>query len=339
MWQNIEVTEGYPTGRRRRGVVVSLFVAVAGLGPAACELTSLGGLTGGSGADGGEHGDGATADVGPGDAGPRDTGVGSDSSVGTDGGMVDAPTKDGPVLPPDGGSGSDASTTYAQEVLDDHPLAYYRLDDTALPVAKDSSGNGNNGAYVGGVVLTIPGALQGDPDTAVELNGTNAYVDVASKFDFTGSAPFSLEVWILATLIDDEFRGILTNQSGYDGGRDGYLMYLQAEAGTGLERWDNNMSNPLGAPPGILGVGKWAHMVGTFDGTSLNLYVDGALVAGPFASPLVIPPHGCAFVVGALFCGTAGYFAGGVDEVAVYDHALPAARIKVHYRVGTGLLP
>jgi hypothetical protein len=40
-----------------------------------------------------------------------------------------------------------------------------------------------------------------------------------------------------------------------------------------------------------------------------------------------------------MFCGTVGFFAGSMDEVAVYDHALSASRVLAHYRVGEGEAP
>jgi hypothetical protein len=40
-----------------------------------------------------------------------------------------------------------------------------------------------------------------------------------------------------------------------------------------------------------------------------------------------------------MFCGTVGFFDGSMDEVAIYDHALTAARIAAHYHVGVGEAP
>ena len=151
--------------------------------------------------------------------------------------------------------------------------------------------------------------------------------------------PFSLEAWILPSTLNTEYRGVLSNQSDDDAGRDGYLIYIQADAGLGPERWSNGMSNPIASPASVRQA-TWAHVVGSYDGALLTLYVNGAVVAGPAASNLSIPAHpGCSFAIGAMFCGTVGFFAGTMDEVAICDHALTPARVLVHYRVGEGESP
>jgi hypothetical protein len=326
MWQFLFVAMS------RLVATVVLVVPAAIAGGAGC-VPSLDGLTGGSPEAG--RRDVMATDGAPSDAGAADGGREADATG--DVALCDA----GDSGLTDGSDATDTaetSVTYEEEVLADTPLAYYRLDDTTLPVAKDTSGNGNDGTYVGGVTLGAAGALTGDPDKAISLDGTSGYVDVGDKFGFDGNASFSLEAWILPTVLNGEYRGVLTNQDGPDSGRDGYLIYVEVGSGVGLERWANSSSNPLAAP-GSIGAGDWSHVVGTYDGSNLRIYVDGALAAGPFASGLSIPTHTCSFVIGAMFCGKVGFFAGGVDEVAVYGHALSAARVLVHYRVGMGEAP
>ena len=53
------------------------------------------------------------------------------------------------------------ASTYADAMLADAPRGYWRLGDSAGP-AVDASGLGSTGAYTGGVVLGVPGALPGE---------------------------------------------------------------------------------------------------------------------------------------------------------------------------------
>lgn len=76
----------------------------------------------------------------------------------------------------------------------------------------------------------------------------------------------------------------------------------------------------------------WHHVALTNDGQSSVLYVDGAeqaraaSVSTPLRSLAVGAPYG-------------GAWSGALDEVAVYPHALDAARLQQHHAAGRGQLP
>src|SRR2546430_14521726 len=56
---------------------------------------------------------------------------------------------------------SAAAKTYTATVLADHPVAYWRMDETTGSTMADASGNANHGRYVGIYTLGPPGALAG----------------------------------------------------------------------------------------------------------------------------------------------------------------------------------
>src|SRR6266852_7303617 len=68
---------------------------------------------------------------------------------------------------------------YSAVILADKPLGYWRLGESdPSQAAKDASGNGNDGTYVGGVTLGQKGAINRDPDTAAQFDGSTGYVDI-----------------------------------------------------------------------------------------------------------------------------------------------------------------
>ena len=78
--------------------------------------------------------------------------------------------------------------------------------------------------------------------------------------------------------------------------------------------------------PAALPINTWTHMAGTFDGTTLRLYINGSLVTSQaFAGPIFTS-------TGALRIGGNGvwgeYFTGRIDDVRVYNRALSAAEIQ-----------
>src|SRR5687767_7829365 len=86
-----------------------------------------------------------------------------------------------------------ASANYSSEVLADSPLGYWRLGESAGPLASDSSGNGLNGTY-SGPGLGAPGAIDGDSDTAATFDGDD-YVNLPT---YAGLEPalVSAEAWV-----------------------------------------------------------------------------------------------------------------------------------------------
>jgi hypothetical protein len=87
------------------------------------------------------------------------------------------------------------------------------------------------------------------------------------------------------------------------------------------------------ARAGLLVRGKAHHVVGTFDGGTQRLFVDGVEVAKAAGSGS-IAHRANQFDIGSAR-GSDGAFRGLIDEVAVYARALGAARVKAHYRAGT----
>ena len=85
-----------------------------------------------------------------------------------------------------------------------------------------------------------------------------------------------------------------------------------------------------------MGSGNTYHVVGTYDGTNLRIYVNGAL-EGTVARPGSVPDSSLG---GALAGGGWGTlpspaFAGRLDEVAIYGSALSGARVQAHYTEGS----
>jgi hypothetical protein len=258
---------------------------------------------------------------------------------------------------PEAGADAGSVCGYTSTILADHPLAYLKLDEAAGTTATDQTGNGNTGTYKGGFTLGAPGAIASCPgDTAATLDGTAGWIDLGDKFGFTNATPFSLEIWINPSSITGEFRGLLTKGFNTDtnGKRQGYDTFsvdgLQWGTALGFERWQAGNAGFAGVGPNGTDaggaaapvVGTWMHVVAVYDGTNQMLYTNGALTAGPAPSSEMIPTlAGCSFAVGALWCGTQGFFAGTVDEVAVYGTALSAAQVQAHYQaaqVGSGVV-
>ncbi|MBS2016049.1 MAG: LamG domain-containing protein [Deltaproteobacteria bacterium] len=258
---------------------------------------------------------------------PLDASVRDAASVEAGEGGVDAAT-DGPKG--DGGAdAADAATTaYRDAVLADAPILYLRLDETTGTVAKDSSGKGNDGVYRAGCTLGVKGALAAEGGTAVRFAGTSCAVEVRG-IDFSGTSPFTLEAWTYHEGADAVFRHFINKDARPQTGREQWGVYLHTSNGLVFERYiaDSVFACSTTAPAN----NAWSHIVATFDGSQLRLYVDGVLRDSKTdARPQA--PKDVPLLIGA--SGGGGQWNGALDEVAIYPKALAPATVVRHYDLG-----
>jgi hypothetical protein len=215
---------------------------------------------------------------------------------------------------------------FRDEVLADAPVSYWRLGETAgATTAVDEKGL-NPGTYSG--PTTTAGLLSEDANAARDFDGVDDRVEVPSAASLNLTGAFTLEALVRPDVLGANQRAIIRKAPGNPSpyGLDttnGAFRVLRHSGGFQI----------LSA--GVASVGKRAHVVGTYDGTNLRLYVDGALV-GTLAAAGV-----GAVSTAPLYIGHTTdpfWFDGAIDEVAVYNVALSAARVGVHWRASNPVL-
>jgi DNA-binding beta-propeller fold protein YncE len=215
--------------------------------------------------------------------------------------------------------------TYAQAVTGDAPVSYWRLNESSGPTAADSVGT-NPGTYVG-AVPGAPGLLASTTNTAASFSGTTQYVRILNSASVAPTARVSVEAWIKPAAIPaaGAFASIATKAESYSLQFNGpRLEFTIMQSG---------VRKRLQAPTGAVAAGSVYHVVGTFDGTTQRLYINGAQVASA-ALTGAITANTNNFLIGA-WSATSEFFKGTIDEVALYSTALTAAQVSNHYNTGT----
>ncbi|MBX3208285.1 MAG: LamG domain-containing protein [Labilithrix sp.] len=251
---------------------------------------------------------------------------GQDAAVASDADGLDAEEDDDPA--DDGGSEAGASR-YATTIAGDEPILYWRLGERNGTTAKAVVGG--DGEYaIAGVALGAPGALAGDTDTAATFTDGSGRITIEGTAAFDDLAPFSVEIWANPTASNTSLGFLVDHTDWSSVDRPGWNLRAGAD-GVGFERWASQTSRgALGSAP--LSVGQWHHVVGTFDGSTLRLYVDGSRV-DQGATAVKIPTRTSTLAVGhqSCACSAINSFLGAVDELAVYDKALTEMQISAHY--------
>ena len=230
---------------------------------------------------------------------------------------------------PQGGGGS----SYVSAVLADSPLAYWRLGEASGTTAADASGSGRTGSYLNAPSLGQTGALTGDANTAVGFNGSDEYVSVPYQAALNPTQ-VTVEAWAYPTGGQGTYRSIVTSRDYSPGNARGYILY--ASSANTWQLWlGNGEWTVLYGPPIVLN--QWTHLVGTYDGTTARLYVNGALAASSGSGFLQNAQRPLRIASGATDKTSPQYYLPGrVDEVAVYSSALSLARVQAHFTAGSG---
>jgi hypothetical protein len=79
-----------------------------------------------------------------------------------------------------------------------------------------------------------------------------------------------------------------------------------------------------------LATGRWVHLAGTFDGTTMRIYVDGK-ECGSMERPGPIKANDFHLCLGNFELKHPSYFRGLVDEIKLYSRALTAEEVRSHY--------
>src|SRR5262249_19693161 len=218
---------------------------------------------------------------------------------------------------------------YSNEVLSDAPVGYWRLGETAGTTLQDSSGASRNGTYLGSPGFGSPGALSGDPNTSVPFNGSSQYAQVPYTAALNPGPSFSVEAWAYVTGGAGTYRAVISSRTTANG----YTIY--AGPGNTWEFWTAVSGSKLvGTTP--IANNVWTHIVGTYDGTTSRLYINGHLELSGARTYSPNTSRPLRIGAGAPENATPNYyFPGRIDEVAVYASALSPTRVQAHYNAAT----
>jgi uncharacterized repeat protein (TIGR01451 family) len=195
----------------------------------------------------------------------------------------------------------------------------------ATTAATDSFG-ANHGTLVNGALVTQTGALVGDSDKAVRLDGINDYVTIPDNNTLDlGDGPLTLEAWVKRSTVDT--NGISIFQKGASAVQFGF--YLD---NTFLSK--DNVGTVASSTVTVTGT-AWHHLVVTKSGTTASkLFIDGIDRTGTVTNHTLINTT-AALILGAKN-GTSEFLAATIDEFAVYNAVLPVATVLDHHKAGSG---
>jgi len=236
-----------------------------------------------------------------------------------------------------GGDGSDigafelqpAVADYAETVLADSPAGHWRFGEPSGTLLTDSSPNGNDGTYIGGVGLGFPDALVNDANTAARYDGSNDQGRVPDDNTLDVGNSFTAEGWIKRSSTTKTHELMNKGASG--------IQLVVMNAGSANQVWLRRagVATIARSSAAILADGAYHHVVATMNGngSTARIYVDGV------DSTVTVSP--AQTILNTAFPLTFGSFGSApatpadYDEFALYDGALTATDVTEHYTAAT----
>lgn len=218
---------------------------------------------------------------------------------------------------------------YSSVILTDAPIRYYRLDETTGTAIHDLGSQAQNGTLNGGFTLSQPSVINFSSDTSILLNGTTGYITYPTTSLPTGSSPFSLELWWKVPAGGPNAWNELFHIGNFGGVANAGLRVAYQTGATNNFRVDNVGFSATVVGGGPVTNGATYHVVMTYDGTNIALYVNGSLIgSGALALALA---YGVAQTGQDEF---ANFTSGTLDEIAIYNYVLSADYVTRHYTYG-----
>jgi len=189
----------------------------------------------------------------------------------------------------------------------------------------------NNGTLMNGATFAA-----GKVGQAFSFDGVDDYVEVPhnASLSFSPTSPMTVDLWAYRTSSSNGHH-LLAKRAGCGSNdmnyqlhlNDSGLCFLGTDVGVNMVCTSGGLSD--------LPLNTWTHIAGTFDGSTLRLFINGQMVASNPSATLG-PQNSAPLTIGALgSCSSIYPFGGLLDEVSIYNRGLSASEIAAIYNAGS----
>jgi len=230
-----------------------------------------------------------------------------------------------------GAAAARSQTLAAQEPLaPTGPVSYWKFDEAAGGTTAANSVTGMPAAtYVGAITVSnsAPPVITFPDPHSISANGSSAALSVPNF----GSFPLmSVSAWVQRTGTTGSRQSIVSYKEG-NGVNQGFVLCMNENGSSEYPRifvqvnggWQYTEATAA-VPQGV-----WTHLVGTYDGTNITLYMDGAQVAQTGASGSMTNTGSQTTGIGVRASLDTNWVPGLIDDVRIYSRALTPVEVAV----------
>lgn len=222
------------------------------------------------------------------------------------------------------------------DTLNQGLVGYWKMDEASwngtTGEAKDSSGNGNNGT-AGNSATTGVGKFG-----KAGVLGSNKYLSVTDSTTIDPANTVTVSTWVKGSAQNQPNIGIVSKR--YHASNDPYNSY-----GIGTQ---NSFNPPFtfcisnNAQSGTLtcatsttniNTSSWQHVVGTYDGSNIKIYVNGILEGTTAAANYTLTYSNLPLTIGC-YSTNNQCWSGSIDESRIYNRSLSPSEVTDLYNFG-----
>ena len=187
----------------------------------------------------------------------------------------------------------------------------------------DSTANGNNATVSGSASLTPAEIGYG-----AALTGWPNYIDAGNNPSVLPTHTGTMSIWVNYNAFSCWTTPMGNGNAGYD--IDGAMFYNPCGPQIFFEV-DGPSGNSNTARGGSLTTGQWYYLTGTWDGSSVRLYINGVLAGGAPQTTDATPAYHLTFGVDGAESARGNFLNGSLEEARVSNIARSAGWIATEY--------
>jgi len=151
---------------------------------------------------------------------------------------------------------------------------------------------------------------------ALSFDGTNDFVNLGSTTNFPNTSAFTIEAWVnrdaaAGGMVVSKYNGSIVGQ---------FQLYVNSNGTVSFIREVNPWSivSTITIPEG-----KWSHIAATYNGTTMNLYINGQLAGSLVSGSVGTTAASTNVLIGASYYSNSpnNFFKGKIDEVRIWSLA------------------
>lgn len=214
----------------------------------------------------------------------------------------------------------------AKEVPD--AMGIWNFDSVSGDTVKDISGQGQDGTILGGGEI-----VAGKVGKAIKLNGSNQCVEVPdSDVLDVDDAQITMLCWYYWEGAGDGWQTFVS-KGPMSGTNENYALFINtADLYFHFIITPNGGRININSPNKVIKTKEWQFVAGTYDGTTVKIYLDGEMIQQQ-AQAGNITPNKSALRIGHREAAT-HWWMGMLDEVGIFHRALEEGEINTIMKDG-----